>query len=618
MVQPFSRSWWSEKDSDSRHDAVVNAYTHLRTHDERHDAYLEFMSLYTNRDLRQGGGVRGWLNASTSLGANKYTRVPFNLIKLIIDTVAARIAKFRPRPRYLTDEGNYTLRKKADRLQRWVDMQFYTTELYQTAPRAFVDACIYGLGAIKVSRQDNEVIAERIYPGELLVDEHEAFFDTPRQLFQTKLLTKDVVKALWPGMTDIIDQSSFMSDKNKHDPLGHDPLSEQVEVVEAWHLPSSPEAGDGRRMVFVSEGSLTDEKYVHHDFPFSFVRWMPEPRGFWGLGLAEDLLGIHLDVNTTIRKIEKSLELTASPQVWIQNGSSVDAEKITNIPGSVNFYTGDRPPTFLTPSAVPADVFAYLQQQIGRAFQIARLSESTVGGQIPSGLETGAAVRNFHDIGTESFSLPARAYEDLFLDLARKYVRTGKEIWQNDKKYSVVLEKDKFTVEKVPWKEVELDDRKDAFVIKVFPASSLSMSPSGRMADIQDLLNMQLISPEEGRALLDFEDLEASNDLATAVSENIDRILEKILDENTYEPPDPFTDLQLAMKKAQAMVQKATRMGVPEPRIAKLRMFARQASALIKRAEQEVLAQQAALQATAAPPPDGSGQPPGAVTGQEI
>ena len=287
---------------------------------------------------------------------------------------------------------------------------------------------------------------ERVFPGELLVDEHEAFFDKPHQLYQTKFITKDVLKAMFPGNDGVIEMSSVISDTKDDESLEQSPLVDQVEVVEGWHLRSGPESSDGRRIVFVSGGILADEPYVHDDFPFSFVRWMHEPRGFYGIGLAEDLLGIHLDMNTTIRKIERALELTATPQVWVQKGSGVDSKKITDIPGAVNYYTGQVPPKFFTPTSVPPDVFQYLQQQFQRALQIARLSDSAIGARIPAGLETGQAVRNFHDIETESFSLVARQYEDFFLDLARKYVRTGKEISKRVKNYTVVIEKDKFTV----------------------------------------------------------------------------------------------------------------------------------------------------------------------------
>ena len=595
MTNNGDRAWWQQEKNDV-HQSMVAAYRHLRDNDHRGESYRLFESLYTNRDLNNTG-LSGHHSAVAGIRQNKYSRVPFNVIKIVVDTVSARIAKMRPRATFLTEEGNYNARKRAQRLQRWVDAQFYSADVYSKGPRVFVDACIFGIGAMKTYHVGEEVRVERVYPGELLVDEHEAFHGEPRQLFQTKYISREVLSGMIPGHEDAIRDARSISDSSEHD-IGHDPLVDQVEVVEAWHLPSSEDSGDGRRAIVIDGATLEDESYENHDFPFSFVRWMPEIRGFYGIGLAEDLMGIHLDVNTTISRIEKALELTASPQVWVESGSQVSKKDITNVIGSVNTYSGQKP-IFMTPPSVAPEVYRYLDAQIARAFQIGRLSDTGQGSRIPSGLETGAAVRNFHDLESESFSLPARQYEDFYLNIARKIVRTGKQISLVNPKYSVVLESDKNTIERVPWKDIQLDDRKDAYLMRVLPASSLSASPSGRMADIQDLLNMQLISPEEGRLLLDFPDLEEQNSVARSAAENIDRILEKILDEGVYEAPEPHMDLALAITKSTAAVNKAVRMGVPEVNVTKIRLFSRQASMLIKRAQQE----EAAAMAMAAPSP---------------
>ena len=206
-----------------------------------------------------------------------------------------------------------------------------------------------------------------------------------------------------------------------------DRLSDQIEVVEAWHLPSGPGASDGRHIIAIDQATLLDEPWESDKFPFCFVRWSPEPRGFYGVGLAEELLGIHLDVNTTIDKIERALELVATPQIWIEQGSRVKPTHMTDIPGAINTYSGT-PPIYMAPPAVSPETYNYLNSQIQRGLQVARLSAQSMSGKIPSGLETGAAVREFHDIESESFSLVSKNYETFFMDIYDRLVPETEEV----------------------------------------------------------------------------------------------------------------------------------------------------------------------------------------------
>jgi hypothetical protein len=616
VVANFSENdkvWWNKQDDDAL-DSALSAYSSLARDDSRNNAYRVFMSLYTNRDISTQH-VTKYFQAATDVEGNKFSRVPFNLIKIVIDAVMSRVAKLRPRPIFLTEDGNYSLQRKAKRLQKWVDTQFYLTNIYESGVDSALDACVFGTGAIKIYACEDKIRAERVYPGELYVDELEALYGNPQQLFQRKFISKDTLKTLFPKFEEEINKSGMVS-TNYYDDIGYTPLIEQIEVIEAWHLPSSSSSKDGRHIIFIEDAVLVDEKYPYDSFPFAFYRWGKEVRGFYGVGLAEDLLGIHLDVNNTIRRIERNAELLATPQVWIETNSKVSASKITNIPGSVNTYS-NTPPIFMQHQVIPRDLFEYMQNQIARGFQIAGLSDSAVGRKIPPGLETGQAVRDFHDVETERFILPAKRLEQFYMDLAKLIIRVSKQISQKYPKYSVVAEKDKYTIESIPWKDIDINEDKDAYVMKVFPASSLSQTPAGRKGDIQDYLQMGVITPQEARRLLDFPDLEQSSSLAVSASDNIDRIIENILDENKYEAPEPFMDLELAFKKAQDWINKATRMGVPEQNISKLRLFATQCVALIKKAEQEQLMQQQMLSA-ASVPVGGNGTSRTAATGNEL
>ena len=86
----------------------------------------------------------------------------------------------------------------------------------------------------------------------------------------------------------------------------------------------------------------------------------------------------------------------------------------------------------------------------------------------------------------------------------------------------------------------------DPFVVQVFNQSSLPRDPAGRMQKVTEMIQSGMITIKEGRRLLDFPDLEQIEKLANASEERIYQILDKIIEDGEYTPPDPFMDLQLA------------------------------------------------------------------------
>jgi hypothetical protein len=66
------------------------------------------------------------------------------------------------------------------------------------------------------------------------------------------------------------------------------------------------------------------------------------------------------------------------------------------------------------------------------------------------------------------------------------------------------------------------------------------------MQKVAEMIQAGMITIKEGRRLLDYPDLEQIEKLANASEERIYQILDKIIEDGEYTPPDPFMDLQLA------------------------------------------------------------------------
>lgn len=595
--------WWLE--TANKH-SLFDTWRHIDGLDtDRREANLRHMRLYGNRNILGIGP------STYSVVGGSDDRVTLNVIKSVCDTVTSRIAKNRPAPRFLTSGGNYSLRRRARLLEKYVDAQFYTAKLYQLAPQIFLDACVFGTGIIKVCRQDELVKLERIFPQELYVDQAEAFYGPPQNAYQVKWINRDVLLEMFPNSQEIIKRADdFVSDNSERYELGRDSTADQVRVIEGWHLPSGPNATDGRRQIVVSSGTLVDEPWNHDYFPFVTINWSERLRGFWGIGLAEELTGLQIEINRLLMKIQKAFHLLAVPWVLVEAGSKIEKAHINNQIGAIIPFTGT-PPIVRPNQTTSPEIFAHLDRLYQRAYEIAGVSQLSATSLKPAGLESGIALREYGDIETERFAIISRSYEQMFLDLALRVVDLGKEIWEENPSYSVVAQRDKDTIEQVKWSDVDMS--KDSYVLKVFPSSSLPRTPAGRLAMIQDLINNQLIDIEEGKRLLDFPDLERSVQLDRAASDSIDRMIENMLDEGIYEAPEPFIDHRLALKKTQAAYNKAVNDGVQERRLQLLRQFMVACNEFIKRAqiEQQNMLNQPLAGAPPAPGPNGV--PPNAV-----
>jgi len=175
------------------------------------------------------------------------------------------------------------------------------------------------------------------------------------------------------------------------------------------------------------------------------------------------------------------------------------------------------------------------------------------------------------------------------VDVYRAQVRAGRDIYARNPAWSVVMRKDKYTIEDTDWSVIDADPKRDSFIIQVFPASMLSQSPAGRKSDVLDFFNAGWLDVGEAMALLDFPDMDRFSGLKNANRENIERIIEDMLDENIYTPPEPTLDLRLAMIMTTMYINKAQAMRVPEERISNLRQFLRQVKSLNDKSEEATM-----------------------------
>jgi hypothetical protein len=557
--------WWQE-DSDTVHNHVWSMVTKLedqareRQLDDQRNARLVSNRQFLSLNIPSVAG------RSTNRPTQDTARLTLNVIKSCVDTAAAKISKSKPRPQFVTSGGDHKLKKKAKQLTKYLDGLFDSARVYPTAQEVFVDACTFGTGVLKVFIKDEECIAvERVLPQEILVDEAESYYSNPRQLHHRKFISRTLLASMFPEHKDLIATAASTVVAND---VSQEDL---VTVVESWHLPSSKQAQDGRRVICVSNVTLVDEPWVHDFFPFAFFRWSKLPVGFFGQGLAEELTGIQIEINKILRNIQSAQAVMSVPRVFLDSPANVPSAKLQPNPEglSVVYYQGSQP-TFLTAPAMPGEVYSHLDRLVNKAYEITGISQLSASSKKPGGLDSGVAIREFQDIESERFILVGQRWEQLFLDVASIAIELSKALYEINPQLNVTIAT-RSVMEKIKWKDVDMDQ--DKYVMRCFPTSILPTTPAGRLQAVQEMIQAGFVSKEEGMNLLDFPDLERANSINNAAVDDVMSILEKIVDEGEYTTPEPYFDLKLCIRLAQGMYLRSRNNAVPEERLELLRRF---------------------------------------------
>lgn len=557
-------------------------------------------------------------------------RLTLNVIRSCIQTVAAKISQEKPRAFFLTSHADFGLQQKAEKLTRCIDGVFTATRQYEVSQDAFLDSCVYGTGAMRLFidgeeasgkyKDDRKPCSERVLITELVVDDREAVYGKPLQIHHKRLVSKDVLCAQYPESEAAIRLApSYIIEGGQTGGLNTASSDDcnMVEVIESWHLRSSKRKDDGRHSLCVQgeNGTIFFEEYEKDYLPFVFLHWSRPLSGFWGTGLAEELLGVQKEVNRLLRDIH-SAQKNAVPTIFIEKFSDVNQDHFDNNPiGRIIQYKGS-PPIFTTPAAMNAEMYNHLERLYAKAFEIAGVSQLSAGGKKPAGLDAAVALREFQDIETGRFVLQGQRYETAHIDVAKIFVDMMKDIYEGNPELKVKARAKfgKKFLATIKWEEVDLEE--DQYEMDVFPVSQLPRTPAARKQMITELMQQQdengkpLLSGAMALQLLNFPDLEEYTDLKTAGLNVIRMHIDKMMTGDDYIPPLPFMDLATAVEIGQMSILLATLNEVPELAIENLQRYVNACIDLMPTSSGTTPPSADAVAPPGAPPPDAGMMPP--------
>lgn len=504
------------------------------------------------------------------------SRVSLNVIRSCIDTSASKVAKMKPRPYFLTSNGDWSQELRAKKLTSYFEGVFQQKiPIYAEKQRSFVDSGVFGTGATKFFWRDGGLACERVLIDELIVDDSEAIYGRPIQLHQIRYVNRLVLKEMFPDREAEISQVAASGTDLPQSPSALDMLK----VIETWKLPSRKGANDGRHVICIEDATLQSRNWKHDYFPFVFDRWNWNLTGFFGMGIAEEITGIQLELNKLLRSIQMAQHFACVPRVYLENASNVNTAHLNTTFGSVVKFTGSAP-IFNTAPAMPPEVYAHVESLYRKAFEITGISQLSAQSVKPAGLNSGKAIREFVDNESERFQLTGQRFEESYLDATNICMDL---IEENGGKLEVSGKSGK-DQEMLDWEQVKMD-RKD-FVLRVFPASIFPSQPAAKMQSIQEYTQAGFIEKDLALSLMEFPDLEAAMSMKTAATDVVKRQIMLMLEKGIPQVPEPYQDVLLAKKLAQWTYLKEKARGAPENRLELLRNFVNDCTA-IEQASQE-------------------------------
>lgn len=561
------------------------------------------MRLYC--DMQYVGYADG---TATSMDDVIDARLGDNVVRPIVRVLDSKLARRRSRPFVVTDGANWRQRNLAENLERWLlgklrEIKFDS----KLAPMFRLHALVVGTGCIRVYGDKKKgAMAEVIPPQEILVDDSEARYGDPPNIYFVRQPSALQLIAMYPDKEEVIRKSIGMSNDlfSSSRRWGTDNrTTDRVTVVEAYSLTGK------RHVVAVQDGILLDEDYDRDHFPLVWLRGERRPGGFWGIGVTEDVAPYQLELHRTAIARQEIIETLAVPYWLVERGMKVKPSHFSNLIGRVMEYTNTGSggkPEMVSPNAVPQDLWLHPESMKKSAFESRGISQLSAQMLKPSGLNSGKALRAFTEFESELLTPLMDEYDTSILDLCELLIEEQVALGESGKGQKVTYVGNG-SAERVEWKKELVDELE--YIIEILPASALASTLSSRIEDVYDLRDLGVIKDAETvYDYLEIPDMRRLKQKTLSHRRVLERAIEyRIVEKGEWVEPEPTWDLHMAIELALGQLSELELYDdVPEDRMEMLRQFVEVCRQYLEMAEEALLNDQSQQPLNGAPGGDGS------------
>lgn len=549
------------------HGAVVGYVQRLQRAWSRHAIFDQLHErLYSNQTLRS------YHRALAVLESAGYSLGRLLVTTSIVDTFVSRFSKRRPRPMLVVDEAEWLLKQQALDFRRFLDGKLREAGFEELRPECIADACRVGSGIVYVDDGPDDVVYERVKRRELFVDPFEARAGAKaiRQLHRVRRMAREVLCEQYPKLArQIMDAppSKMLPGETGAEewttPAGFYDKADVIDVHESWHLPSAPDAGDGRRARCLEGATLCFEEWTCPRFPFAILRRHLRPQGFWGQGDVERLAPLQHDINLIARDLQQNIEVGG--KLYLLTGGAADQQPTEKLIGVKPLRVRGALPNqiqFIAPTAIAPVHQQILDSRIEYAYRFAGVADWSATARSPLGAgASGVAIDTMEDLQSDrhaAFELRLSAWScdvaQLTLDAA---ARVAERLKGEKRKYEAVW-MEAGTLERLAYDKVKLDEGK--YRVEIEATSYLPTTRAGKLAALKELVANGYVPQWAAAASFEEPDIAHVNRIVLAKYHNAERMMQALGRPDKFpEPPvpEPYHDLDLLLAFAVAYYNRA-------------------------------------------------------------
>ncbi len=604
--------WWSRKSTEPPHLKLISLITEIRSKQAtRYNNIRRFVECYEYANF---DGVLGMSNAIQPIQAE---RLKFNIAKNAIDTMHALLMAPKVAPMLLTDGGNWTQRNRAKEATQALEGLFAEQHFDDAEEDIVRDGLVAGCGFLRehavldVDEMTAEIRLSRLLPEDVVVDEAEGRYMRPPCIYVRTMVDRYKLLDEYGGPDkDLYGSANDRRTAIRKVAAGHicaddSPSPEatnedQVEVWEAWHLPSGCDADDGRYTVAIQNATLYDVEWERESFPVAVYRPTKAHRGFWGLTEMRDAMGAQREYAKVTEKLQRAHKKMGGSHFIVSKGAA-NPRAITSDQGTIVEVNDINAIKDFQPTPANPQTYQYRENIADDLIRYMGLSTQTSRMEVPTGLDgaSGKALQSFQDTESKRLVLKHRARERFVCDVASIVLESAAALIKAG--YTIKTRyPDKHGYNDLDWKDfVDIVSDKRKYMVRVFPVGMLSQTPSAKFAQVDALLQRQVITVEQFKRLIGLPDFEAESDVDCADYEIIDKNLDTIAAKGERIVVQPFDDFKAIIERGAKFYNYLRRCGCPENRLELVRQYIEDA--------------QHFLQDTAPPPaPPMPAMPPGA------
>lgn len=554
--------------------------------------------------------------------AMRNANVTYNVSASLVETAHATVAEAEPRPVVLTEDGNRPLQDKAREAQRVIDGLMGDLHGYETMDECDIDKLVFGTSCTKVTEMGGRPAIERVLISDILVDEEVlGSAQDPKAAIHRVEISR---RALYLAMEQAEAPPHILKAIKEAPAIATATIegerADLICLMDGYTLPFNEETPGRHGMAIENCNELIfvepwDKPYL----PFVFQWWQRPRKGFYGIGVIEQVLGIQVEINRFYRTLSRALKRWGVPIALIPTLSKINTQAWTNNPdGQFIPYDpagGGGGPVFFNGNILSPEVMPWLQYQIDAAHKRTGIPQNVAWAQKEQGVPSAQGQREITQKAASRLARQSKQRERAFIGVGRRLFDIVRDLKKNNKPLVIS------TVDNGALHKADVDEaitlEPGTFKMDVHAGNLLSRHPASKREEVKDLAQGGVFTPEEVKALVIAPDVEAALGKRVDVRGRYAKQIQLAITKGKYTRPERFwPQLEMGKVMYQEALFEAQSDKVPEDRLQVLRDWLGACKDIMDAIAAEAAAKQkppppAAPTDIAPPPPDAQLPPQG-------